>query len=220
MPIVLRSNKGSPLTHPEMDTNINELDTRLNIVENWNLTDLNNVDTTGKVDGSILKYDGTDWLVSGVNIVEDLNPQLGGDLDANLFNIDMGTNIITDPKVGEWDIAYSWGDHSLVGYIIGDAGLSYDANSSTLTSVNVTVTGTITADIIQSSGTGTPVIEAAVNLELTAGNAVHITSSVLRLASFTTTERNALAAQNGDMIYNTTDNKFQGYENGAWANLI
>jgi hypothetical protein len=203
-----------------MDTNINELDTRLNIVENWNLTDLNNVDTTGKVAGSILKYDGTDWLVSGVNIVEDLTPQLGGDLDANLFNIDMGTNIITDPKVGEWDIAYSWGDHSLVGYIIGDAGLSYDASSSTLTSVNVDVTGTITADRIQSTGTGTPVIEAAVNLELTAGNAVNITSSVLRLASFTTIERNALAAQNGDMIYNTTDNKFQGYENGAWANLI
>ena len=36
----------------------------------------------------------------------------------------------------------------------------------------------------------------------------------------TTAERDALTAENGDIIYNTTDNKFQGYENGSWANLI
>ena len=40
------------------------------------------------------------------------------------------------------------------------------------------------------------------------------------LGNLTTTERNALTAANGMVIYNTTDNKFQGYENGAWANLI
>ena len=32
--------------------------------------------------------------------------------------------------------------------------------------------------------------------------------------------RDALTPANGMVIYNTTDNKFQGYENGAWANLI
>jgi hypothetical protein len=74
-------------------------------------------------------------------------------------------------------------------------------------------------DLISTS-TGTPEIVAAANLDLTAGNAVRITSSVLRLASFTSAERDALAAQNGDVIYNTSLNKFQGYENGAWANLI
>ena len=42
----------------------------------------------------------------------------------------------------------------------------------------------------------------------------------LLLGSMTTTQRNALTAQNGMIIYNTTDNKFQGYENGAWSNLI
>lgn len=36
----------------------------------------------------------------------------------------------------------------------------------------------------------------------------------------TTAQRDALTAVNGDVIYNTTDNKFQGYESGAWANLI
>lgn len=42
----------------------------------------------------------------------------------------------------------------------------------------------------------------------------------LLLGNMTTTERDALTAANGMIIYNTTDNKFQGYENGAWVNLI
>jgi hypothetical protein len=37
----------------------------------------------------------------------------------------------------------------------------------------------------------------------------------------TTAQRNSLQnAVNGQLIYNTTTNKFQGYENGAWTNLI
>ena len=93
--------------------------------------------------------------------------------------------------------------------------------SSDLTVENdLVVSNTVTADKFISTGTETPEISASANLNLTAGNAVVVTSSALRMASFTTTERNALAAQNGDIIYNTTDNKFQGYENGAWANLI
>ena len=42
----------------------------------------------------------------------------------------------------------------------------------------------------------------------------------LLLGSMTTTQRDALTAANGMKIYNTTDNKFQGYVNGAWSNLI
>ena len=43
---------------------------------------------------------------------------------------------------------------------------------------------------------------------------------VLKVGSLTTAERDALTAENGWIIYNSTLNKFQGYENGAWANLI
>ena len=45
-------------------------------------------------------------------------------------------------------------------------------------------------------------------------------NAVLKVGSFTTAERDALTAVNGMIIYNSTTNKFQGYENGAWANLI
>jgi cytoskeletal protein CcmA (bactofilin family) len=44
--------------------------------------------------------------------------------------------------------------------------------------------------------------------------------SYVQFGSLTTTERNALTATNGMVIYNTTDNKFQGYEAGSWVNLI
>ena len=41
----------------------------------------------------------------------------------------------------------------------------------------------------------------------------------MTMATFTTTERNNLTPENGDVIYNTSDHKFQGYADGAWVNL-
>ena len=45
-------------------------------------------------------------------------------------------------------------------------------------------------------------------------------AETLTVASLTTTERDALTAVNGMLIYNSSTNKFQGYEGGSWANLI
>ena len=36
-------------------------------------------------------------------------------------NIDMGTNIITDAKVAQWDAAYGWGDHGGSSYLTAEA---------------------------------------------------------------------------------------------------
>ena len=49
---------------------------------------------------------------------------------------------------------------------------------------------------------------------------VDSTTGYVQLPSLTTTQRNALSAANGMLIYNSSTNKFQGYENGSWADLI
>lgn len=70
------------------------------------------------------------------------------------------------------------------------------------------------------TGTGsTSVIQASQDIELDASGAVIVKDTPLRLASLTTTQRDALTSANGDMIYNSTTNKFQGYANGSWVDL-
>jgi len=41
----------------------------------------------------------------------------------------------------------------------------------------------------------------------------------IQFGSLTSSERDDLTATNGMVIYNTTNNKFEGYQNGAWINL-
>ena len=89
-------------------------------------------DTTQTPDAStdnfVLTYDNSTGKISlevaaaqaAFNLVDDTTPQLGGTLDANGQIIDMGTNTITDVKVGQWDTAYGWGDHSTQGYITSE----------------------------------------------------------------------------------------------------
>lgn len=73
---------------------------------------------------------------------------------------------------------------------------------------------------IVSTGSGTPELVSDNEILLTATTRVTVNTSPIKLASFTTAERDLLIAENGDLIYNTSTNKFQGYENGAWVDLI
>jgi len=85
----------------------------------------------------------------------------------------------------------------------------------------ITVTGNITAANFIGSGANTPTISSATNLDLSAASAVRVVGGgIFRLPSLTTGQIANTIAANGDMIYNSSTNKFQGYENGAWANLI
>ena len=81
---------------------------------------------------------------------------------------------------------------------------------------NLNVTGHITGSSFNTLGAGVPTIISDTNLQLSASNAVVVTSSPLRLRAFTTSEMNALPGNKGDMIYNSEEDKFYGY-NGAWV---
>jgi hypothetical protein len=74
---------------------------------------------------------------------------------------------------------------------------------------------TVAGDIVTTS-TGTPELFSESNINLTATTRVEVTQSPFKLASFSDTERNALTAENGDTIYNTTNNRPEMYVNGAW----
>ena len=98
-------------------------------------------------------------------------------------------------------------------------------NSDVVVENDLIVNNKLTVDTLavtnfETVGAGTPELSSDTELLLTAGTRVEITQSPLKMASFTTTERNLLTPANGDIIYNSTDNKFQGYENGAWVNLV
>ena len=94
-------------------------------------------------------------------------------------------------------------------------------SSGTISSVAVTTTGDITVggDLV-TSGSGTPELQSDNEILLTAATRVQVSSSPFKLASLTQLAINALIAANGDIVYNADTHKFQGYENGAWVNLI
>ena len=89
-----------------------------------------------------------------------------------------------------------------------------------ITNSAITINNTLTVDDLATGGAGVPTITSASTLTLNAVDATVVTGGPFRLPSFTTTEKNALAAINGDMVYDSTLNKTQVYENGAWANLV
>ena len=127
-------------------------------------------------DGYFLKYDHatTSFAWSQVSgggggtmndVIDDTTPQLGGTLDANGFNIDMGNNIITDTKVGYWDSAYSivssggtiGGDLTVTGNFVVNGSTTTINTQELLVSDNII---TLNSDV-----TGTPTQNAGVAVE-------------------------------------------------------
>jgi len=128
------------------------------------VNDLSDVNIPTPGDGEYIKWDQPTlrWVAGSgsaglSNIVEDNTPQLGGPLDANGFTIDMGLNIISDDKVGEWNTAYSWGNHTQQGYLTIDTNTEYVTSSiQDGGNVKLRLTGTNNTndDITLTAGTG------------------------------------------------------------------
>lgn len=99
--IVLRSTKGSALTFAEGDANFTNLNNdKLENITNESIGDLSDVDLTGNANGYVLVYNSTSGnfevqapAAGGIsNVVEDLSPQLGGNLDVNGYSITSASN--------------------------------------------------------------------------------------------------------------------------------
>lgn len=161
----------------------------------------------GKIDiGVTRNIGGSSQYISGIYIGQNYNTnvysnQIGLGLAGVLIN---STNSVVLTGVTN-------------SVVIGGTNLSATTNNTVYVenlNVNGLISGTTAIGIVTTNSGG-------VSINSTTGN-VWLDSQAggLILNRLTTTERNALTAINGMLIYNTTLNKFQGYENGAWANLI
>lgn len=106
-------------------------------------------------------------------------------------------------------------DANFVYLVAGDLGLGTFTPQSKLDVVgNANISGTITA----ASFNGSLVADDSTTI-VDAINGSIIASNFVQFGNLTLTQRNALTASNGMVIYNTTANRFQGYQNGGWINL-
>ena len=90
-----------------------------------------------------IEINGTLQIAAGKNITSsDGNAiSITDSINMNSNSINMGTNTITDTKVGQWDTAYGWGNHASSGYLTGNQTITLtgDASGSGTTSIAVTV---------------------------------------------------------------------------------
>jgi hypothetical protein len=153
------------------------------------------------------------------------------DLKANITQVNLKANVadLNTSNIAEGNNLYYTNSRTRSAFTAGDNLLLHangriDANLSLATNAvinvaSVQVTGNVRANSFVSSGTGIPTLQSSTNINLSANSAVVITRSVLRLASFTQSEINGLTALAGDVVYNTSNNKFQGYTTSGWVDL-
>jgi len=97
---------------------------------------------------------------------------------------------------------------------------SLTATGAISSSGAITATGSVTASEYITTGSGAGTVTSPTTLDLSAPVAVRVIGGgTFRLPLLNSTEQTALSAVNGDMIYNTTLNKVQAYQNGFWINL-
>ena len=179
-----------------------------------NVNTASGVLATGNVrGGNVTSVD----LVQGVTVSATGNVQAGNVNTTGLISatgtITSGANIIGSFFVGNGS--------ALTGIATSYGNANVAANLAAFGSNPILTTGNVTAGNFVGGGAGTPTLSSATNLDLSAVSAVRVIGGgTFRLPSLTTAQIANTIAANGDMIYNSSVNKFQGYENGAWANII
>ena len=104
--------------------------------------------------------------------------------------------------------------------IFSETGSAYHTINNVVITGSLEVSGSVTASGFSVNSLGAPKLSSPSNLNLEAlGGQVRIVTSSLRLTSFTDAQTSSLVGANGDLIYNSTSNKFVGYANGTWVEL-
>lgn len=200
------------------------------------LTDLSIVDGTA---GQVLQTDGAGTFSfvdagTGSGIIEGSNYRINIVADDSSVIVNSSTGKVpwtaidgTPTTVSGYGITdAAGGNFTFVGTTMDTAdssGITITpavTMSSDLTVENdIRASNSVYAGEFVNTGAGAPEIDSATTLTLKAPDGVQVQSGAFRLASFNNAGRDALTPVNGDMIYNTQDNKIQAYINGSWRRI-
>jgi len=167
---------------------------------------------TDAFDGAFGSLTGTPTTLAGYGITDAATSAQGALADTAIQPADLGSLTFTASVLDT-------SDSSEITFTPA-VRFSSDINvENDLVVTNKIVANTIEVENIITNASGTPEIASDTDIILAAGTRVEVSSSPLKMASYTTSDRGNISAENGDVIYNTTAGKFQGYANGVWVDL-
>jgi len=187
-----------------------------------NINGANLVNVTGDFRGSFFGDDST-IIIDGVNnsITGNLQfPTAIGTITGTVIQINASDKVTLGNTESTGDI-FPFLDESGK---IGTVARRYDeGNFVTLRAENFSI-DTVTANVIETqnfllSGTGTGTIESATDLVLQTGNRARVEGGPFKFVNLSQANIDLIVTQAGDTVYNTDDNRFQFYQNGAWVSL-
>ncbi len=234
---LLQANEGDVLTRVNgvwtsvvVDSIINNNSYALNIIggDSSILVDYANSKVNGTLNGNVVYSDATPLIDNtdgsiyphtiGGQVVDVTSKfVMIGDINKNTIEFELRNEAVDllSSSADRGSIFFSRNDvngkvyEALIGGGAGGIYFTIDSTGQTFPESNVVL---LTNEGKLGVGTYTPQQKLDVRGNVTA-------TGFVQFGRLTATERGTLTAQNGMVIYNTTANKFQGYQNGGWINL-
>lgn len=171
-------------------------------LSNHILSDLLDVSVALPSVGQALLWSGSEWIPGSIQPEETTTNQ----------SYDLGT--ISEPSTDVLNFGTFLVPNELL-TVDGNLGNAYIIENIAISNSNISSLGASSLGLTSSN-----------DINLNSPTAVVVTQGSFRLATFTTSERDNLNSNYGDMIYNSEENKFQGYVKDAggvgvdgWVNL-
>lgn len=164
------------------------------------------------IQGSVFSDDSSLVIDGLTGIVHGIIDTSSGTIDSLTSTQINSTGVVTASVTGNNSNLTISAGSSTRDVVIGDA----DADSTR----KVKIYNAVMEEFEQGAGLGIAKLTTSTDLEITAGNRVKLLGGVpFRLASTTSSDQLAIAAQEGDLIYNTTTNRLQMYQGSAWKDV-